>query len=174
MLTTQEEVGLLGVRKAFDATRLQARVGFVYDHAAPIGGIVDAGAEPVQAVNADVHRRAPRTPASQPEHGRSADRWRPPARSPDALGRLDEGTTANVGMIEGGTARNVVPDRCTVVAEVRSLDPARARTSCRRARRDLAGGPASECTAETRIVHEYEAYRLPPHRSRSCSSPGPR
>ncbi len=38
------------------------------------------------------------------------------------LGRLDAETTANVGTIEGGTAINVVPERCRVVAEVRSLD----------------------------------------------------
>ena len=38
------------------------------------------------------------------------------------LGRLDEETTANVGMIEGGTAINVIPERCRIVAEVRSLD----------------------------------------------------
>ena len=36
-------------------------------------------------------------------------------------GRLDEETTANVGMIEGGQARNIVPDLCTLKGEVRSL-----------------------------------------------------
>ena len=38
------------------------------------------------------------------------------------LGRLDAQTTANVGMIEGGSAINVVPEHCIVTAEVRSLD----------------------------------------------------
>ena len=40
------------------------------------------------------------------------------------LGRLDEETTANVGLIQGGTAINVVPEHCRVEAEARSLDAA--------------------------------------------------
>src|SRR4029077_5434994 len=39
VLTAQEEVGLLGAR-AFDHTRLQAKVGFVYDQEGPIGEII--------------------------------------------------------------------------------------------------------------------------------------
>ena len=42
------------------------------------------------------------------------------------LGRLDEETTANVGVIEGGTATNVVPRSCRVEGEARSIDAARA------------------------------------------------
>src|SRR5204863_30737 len=38
------------------------------------------------------------------------------------LGRLDEETTANVGTIEGGSGRNVVPERCSFLAEARSHD----------------------------------------------------
>ena len=40
------------------------------------------------------------------------------------LGRIDEQTTANVGLISGGSAVNVVPERCRVEGEVRSHDPA--------------------------------------------------
>jgi len=38
------------------------------------------------------------------------------------LGRLDHETTANVGMIEGGSAVNVVPDHCLLRGEVRGRD----------------------------------------------------
>ena len=38
------------------------------------------------------------------------------------LGRIDEETTANVGLIEGGTAVNIVPEHCKLVAEARSHD----------------------------------------------------
>jgi tripeptide aminopeptidase len=42
------------------------------------------------------------------------------------LGRIDDQTTANVGSVRGGTgSTNVVPERCSVLAEARSLDPAR-------------------------------------------------
>src|SRR4029079_5031964 len=43
VLTPQEEFGLIGVRE-FDTTRLRARIGFVYDHGGPIGGIITRAA----------------------------------------------------------------------------------------------------------------------------------
>jgi tripeptide aminopeptidase len=42
------------------------------------------------------------------------------------LGRLDDETTANVGEIDGGTASNVVPGRCVLRGEARSIDGERA------------------------------------------------
>src|SRR3989454_7178403 len=48
VFTTKEEVGLVGAA-AFDATRLEADLGFVYDHAAPIGE-VEIGAPSAQAL----------------------------------------------------------------------------------------------------------------------------
>jgi len=38
------------------------------------------------------------------------------------LGRIDERTTANVGVITGGSATNVVPERCRLEGEARSRD----------------------------------------------------
>ena len=38
------------------------------------------------------------------------------------LGRIDHETTANIGLIGGGQARNIVPDRCTIKGEARSHD----------------------------------------------------
>lgn len=35
-------------------------------------------------------------------------------------GRIDDETTCNIGLIEGGTAVNIVPDRCVVHCEARS------------------------------------------------------
>jgi tripeptide aminopeptidase len=38
------------------------------------------------------------------------------------LGRIDEETTANIGVIEGGVARNIVPDEVRILGEARSRD----------------------------------------------------
>ena len=38
------------------------------------------------------------------------------------LGRIDEETTANIGLIEGGSARNAVPEKATMKGELRSRD----------------------------------------------------
>jgi tripeptide aminopeptidase len=57
-----------------------------------------------------------------PDDGRSAIAAASRAIADFRLGRVDEETSANVGVISGGTARNVVPEWCTFTAEVRSQD----------------------------------------------------
>jgi metal-dependent amidase/aminoacylase/carboxypeptidase family protein len=57
-----------------------------------------------------------------PEEGRSAIAAASRAIADLRLGRIDEETTANVGVIAGGTARNIIPEWCTVKAEARSHD----------------------------------------------------
>jgi tripeptide aminopeptidase len=64
----------------------------------------------------------------RPEQGRSAILAAARALVSMRLGRIDGRTTANVGTIAGGSAINVVPDRCTLSGEVRSLDRAAAET----------------------------------------------
>ena len=54
-----------------------------------------------------------------PEEGRSAIAAAARAIADLRLGRLDEETTANVGEIHGGRARNIVPERCWFAAEAR-------------------------------------------------------
>ena len=68
----------------------------------------------------------PPTPGIRPEAGRNAIAAAARAIAAMPIGRLDPETTANVGLIEGGTAANVVAERCVVELEARSLDEARA------------------------------------------------
>lgn len=120
VLTTREEVGLVGVR-AFDHARLEAQVGYVYDQAAPIGEVI-LGAPHQRALDVSFRGRAAHA-GMVPEEGRSAIAAAAKAIADLRLGRLDEETTANVGLIEGGSARNVVPERCSFLVDVRSHDP---------------------------------------------------
>ncbi len=95
-----------------------------------------------------------------PELGISAIQAAAVAISNMRLGRLDAETTANVGVIEGGTQRNVVPERCLVRAEVRSR-------SSRRLAEELehmlacAGEAAArfDCRLETTARGTMEPYR---------------
>ena len=126
VVTTREETGCQGAA-AFDTSRLIARVGFVYDHAAPVGDVVVSA--PFQR-SIDVTYRGQSAHAGiNPEDGRSAIQAAARAVADLRLGRLDDETTANVGRIDGGTARNVVPDRCAVTAEraLPRLPPSRRR-----------------------------------------------
>jgi tripeptide aminopeptidase len=122
LFTVCEEISLLGAR-AFDVGRLDSRFGYVFDHATPIGEIVLA-APTLHRMVGEFRGRAAHA-GVRPEDGRSAIAAAARAIAAMQLGRLDPETTANVGTIEGGTAINVVPERCRVEAEVRSVDQAR-------------------------------------------------
>src|SRR3954467_2653773 len=122
LFTPKEEVGLLGAA-AFDQTRLQARVGYVYDQAAPIGDVI-LGAPYSHALEVRFHGRAAHS-GMYPEEGRSAIAAAARAISDLRLGRLDDETTANVGQIVGGTARNGGPEHCAFPAPARCHDEAK-------------------------------------------------
>jgi tripeptide aminopeptidase len=123
VFTVCEEVALRG-SKEFDVSSLESRFGYVFDHATPIGEIVLAS--PTQyRIEAELHGRAAHA-GLRPEAGRSAIHAAARGIAAMRLGRIDPETTANVGTIKGGTAMNVVAERCELVAEARSVDHAKA------------------------------------------------
>ena len=158
ILSVQEETGLHGV-KALDTTQLQARFGYVYDHAAPIGGLVTSC--PSQySIDATFLGRSAHAGIA-PEEGRNAIAAAANALSEMRFGRLDDETTANVGTIKGGVVRNIVADRCELKLEVRSRDHERALKESRHMLDALAhAANAAECRLETTVTQEYRAYKL--------------
>jgi tripeptide aminopeptidase len=79
------------------------------------------------------------------------------------LGRVDDQTTANVGTIEGGSAINVIPERCHVVAEVRSLDEDRAAAVATEMIDHLQdGADREECDLDLEVQRMFRGYRLKP------------
>jgi tripeptide aminopeptidase len=159
VFTTGEEVGLRGAH-AFDTGALEADVGFVLDHAAPIGRMVVA-APTYYAVRAEFLGRAAHA-GIRPEDGRSAIAAAAKAVDAMRLGRIDPETTANVGVIGGGAAANVVPERCAIEAEVRSLDDARASDAVRAMVDTITwAASATETDVDTTVEEQFRAYRIP-------------
>ena len=160
LFTVCEEVSLQG-SKEFDASRLRSSLGYVFDHATPIGEIVLASPSHQRLV-ADMRGRAAHA-GVRPEAGRSAIATTARAVAAMRLGRLDEETTANVGTIEGGTAINVIPERCRIEAEVRSVDEKKlqaALTDMIDRLQDAAN--ASECDLDLTVERMFEGYRTRP------------
>jgi tripeptide aminopeptidase len=123
LFTTGEENALEGI-KEFDAGKLQSDFGYVFDHATPIGEVITASPTYFRLA-ADFHGRAAHA-GIRPEAGRSAILAASLAIAHMPLGRIDEQTTANVGSIQGGAgSTNIVPERCRILAETRSLDASR-------------------------------------------------
>jgi len=160
LFTICEEVSLRG-SKAFDASRLDSSFGYVFDHATPIGEIVLASPTH-HRIDAELRGRAAHA-GVRPEVGRSAIAAAAGAIAAMRLGRLDDETTANVGTIEGGTAINVIPERCRIVAEVRSLDRERAETVATEMIDHLQqAADAAECDLDVTVQRGFEGYRIRP------------
>jgi tripeptide aminopeptidase len=167
VFTVGEENGLQGA-KAFDASRLRSELGYVYDHASPIGEIVVASPT-FYRLQATFRGQAAHA-GVRPEDGRSAILAAARAIAAMRLGRLDPETTANVGNIHGGAdGTNIVPERCTLLAEARSLSDATADAvisemvdRCY----DAANDPMCDCDVDLAVERLFRGYR---HKSSSAS-----
>ncbi len=160
LFTVCEEVSLRGSRE-FDLGRLTSRFGYVFDHATPIGEIVLASPTHHRIV-AEFRGRAAHA-GVRPEAGRSAIAAAARAIAVMRLGRLDAETTANVGTIQGGTAINVIPERCRIEAEVRSIDRERVETVATEMIDHLQeAADAAECDLDVTVERMFEGYRTRP------------
>jgi tripeptide aminopeptidase len=160
LFTPMEEVGLLGAY-AFDASLLEARLGYVYDQAAPIGEII-LGAPSQRSISARFHGRASHA-GMYPEDGRSAIVAAARAIADLRQGRIDDESTANVGLIEGGIARNIVPEWCVVEAEVRSRDATKLTELVQEAIDTMTyAATVSDCTLELDVREAYQGYVFAP------------
>ena len=158
LFTPMEEVGLIGA-DAFDQSRLHADVGYVYDQAAPIGEVI-LGAPWSQSMQVRFHGRASHS-GMFPEEGRSAIQAAARAIADLRLGRVDEGTTANVGVIEGGTAGNIVPEWCTFLAEARCQDEDKLRDFVQEMLDAFSfAATSTDCEVETELRKSYVGYRF--------------
>jgi tripeptide aminopeptidase len=158
LFTPKEEVGLLGAG-AFDHTRLRASIGYVYDQAAPIGEVI-LGAPFAHAMTVRFHGRAAHS-GMYPEEGRSAVAAAARAIADFRLGRIDDETTASVGLIHGGTAKNIVPDRCTFSIDVRSHVERKLSDLVQELLETITFAASLEqCEADTTVDDSYRGYRF--------------
>jgi tripeptide aminopeptidase len=119
--TICEETGLLGA-KQLDLERLSAQDGLVLD-SGPANSLFTRGPA-ADRLEFTVHGLAAHAGVC-PEMGINAIRIAAEAISKMKLGRIDPDTTANIGIIQGGAAINIVPDQVVVKGEARSHDEAK-------------------------------------------------
>jgi tripeptide aminopeptidase len=158
LFTTCEELALLGAKEL--GHELRAEFGFAFDHATPIGELIVA-APSYYRLEARFHGAAAHA-GIRPEDGRNAIVAAARAIAGMRLGRLDEGTTANVGLIEGGSAGNVVAERCTVAMEARGLDDdAVGLVVGEMVDRLTEAASDTECDVEMTVEQLFRSYRMP-------------
>ncbi|MQA72848.1 MAG: M20/M25/M40 family metallo-hydrolase [Solirubrobacterales bacterium] len=160
VFTVAEEEGLRGA-KELDLSSLRAPYGYALDHATPIGELITA-APTHQRLVAEFEGLEAHA-GLRPEDGHSAIAAAAAAIASMKLGRLDPETTANVGLISGGTAANVVAGACRIEGEARSLDEARV-SETMAAMLDACTWAASEhgCDLDVEVTEEFRGYRHAP------------
>ena len=113
-----EEVGLLGA-KHVDMSRVRAKYGIVFDSDDP-GFLFTKGPSAdhfeIKIYGLESHAGV------APEQGISAIRVAAEAIMNMKLFRIDDETTANIGVIRGGEATNIITNLVTLKGEARSLD----------------------------------------------------
>jgi tripeptide aminopeptidase len=116
LFTVCEEIGLLGA-KNFDFNLISSRFGYTLD-ATDTEGIITR-APSANRIEFTVHGKDAHAGAA-PEKGINAIAIAGRAIAQLQLGRIDDETTCNIGVIEGGHAANIIPSLITVKGEARS------------------------------------------------------
>ena len=116
VFTICEEAGLIGA-KCLDVSRLRARTGLVLDSDSV--GFLFTKAPAANRMEFRVHGLEAHAGIC-PEKGINAIKVAADGIAQMRLGRIDHETTANIGVIEGGMAVNIVPNQVVLLAAKRA------------------------------------------------------
>jgi tripeptide aminopeptidase len=121
VFTICEEIGLQGARN-LDLSLIDAKEGLTYDSDSP--GLLITRAPSAVGMSFTVKGLEAHAGVA-PERGISAIKVAANAIAAMRLGRIDEETTANLGVIKGGRAGNIVAGEVSVRGEARSRNAAK-------------------------------------------------
>jgi len=157
LLTRGEETGLFGARNA-DYSLLKSKIGLVLDEDGPVTQVVTQAPGYVRLdaefIGKIVHPR-------EPENGINALQMACEALSSIPWGYSTPGVTWNVGLLSSGTARNSVPGKVSLKAELRSYDNALVEAEGKRIEKifsDVAKKFHAHCVIEREF--EFAGYHL--------------
>lgn len=154
VITTCEEIGLLGA-KHLEFDKITTPYGYALDSSGINQVIV--GAPAANKIQVEISGRAAHAGLC-PEAGVNALAITASALNSLELGRLDEESTCNFGIIEGGVASNIVPGKIELKGEVRSHSTAK-----------LAMHTAAIKQAFTDAINNWQPNDLNRDKAPSCS-----
>jgi tripeptide aminopeptidase len=162
-----EEVGLLGA-KHLDMSKVRAKYGIVFDSDDP--GFLFTKGPSANHFEFKIHGLESHAGVA-PEQGISAIRIAAEAISAMKLFRIDDETTANIGVIRGGEATNIITNLVTLKGEARSLDDAKLEAQTAhmlKCLEDAAAkyevtveGVTTRARVESEVTREYHAMDVP-------------
>ena len=158
IFTASEESHLQGARY-LDPALLKADFAYTLDSTGGAGSIVTTSPSH-DTLTARITGRAAHA-GMEPEKGKNAIWIAARAIARMKLGRIDEETTANIGVIKGGHATNIVPEIADIQGEARSLDSAKLEAQIKHMVECLERTAAeSEATVQIKTEHEYQSYNI--------------
>ncbi|MGM0368002.1 MAG: M20/M25/M40 family metallo-hydrolase [Actinomycetota bacterium] len=119
VFTISEEIGIFGA-KHIKAEDVKAYTGFTFDADGDIGTIINKA--PYQNTIKMVFKGKAAHAGIEPEKGINSIQMASDYISGLEFGRIDFETTTNVGTINGGVAKNIVPEKTEIEMEIRSRD----------------------------------------------------
>ena len=159
VFTRAEEGGLVGAHH-LDFGRITAKRGVVFDGEGQVNRLTVA-APSQNVVKANIQGRASHA-GVEPEKGISALVIAGHILTRLPLGRIDEETTANIGYLEGGLKRNIIPERAYLDGEIRSRNQDKLDYYSGDFRRvfDEVAALYPEAQLDLDIVNTYRTYRV--------------
>ncbi len=176
LFTVAEEPYCKGIEQ-FDFSRIRAKEAYVLDLAGPVGAAAYQ-APTILSFTVAIRGRSAHA-GFAPQNGIHAIAAAADAIGKLRMGRIDDETTLNIGVIEGGLAANIVPDRCIVKGEIRSYSHEKALSGAELVKKqfeDAARAVGASADFSNRVG--CEAYRTPPEHpvvkrfERACEKQG--
>ena len=154
-----EEGGLNGARN-LDFSLVQAKSGIVFDGEGPVSRIC-VGAPAQNIVQCHVTGVAAHA-GLEPENGTSALLVAANILTRLPLGRIDDETTSNIGVLQGGLKRNIVPESAYMDGELRSRNQAKLDNYTDEFRRafDQVASLYPDANINLDIRSQYRAYQV--------------
>ena len=167
VFTICEEAGLIGA-KCLDITSLRARTGLVLDSDSV--GFLFTRAPAANRMEFRVHGLEAHAGVC-PEKGINAIKVAAEGIAQMQLGRIDHETTANIGVVEGGMAVNIVPNQVVLKGEARSHDSDKLKRQTEHMQRCLEeaaarhwlefDGKRHQARVEAKIERDYDRMDVP-------------
>ncbi len=158
LFSVAEEQGLLGL-KNLDFSMLSGNIAYVLDSHTPVGSVVTSAPSAMQ-ISATLHGKAAHA-GVEPEKGINAIAIASAAIASMRIGRIDEETTANIGIIKGGGATNIVPQETVVRGEARSFSERKLRRQVRHmARQFTTQAQKRGGKVEIETEHEFTTFSI--------------
>ncbi|HRY83361.1 MAG TPA: M20/M25/M40 family metallo-hydrolase [Candidatus Cloacimonadota bacterium] len=162
LFTVCEEIGLLG-SKSFDKSQLKSAFGYAFD-TQNVGDLI-LGAPSQNSFVITIYGKEAHA-GVEPEKGINAIRVASEAIAAMPLGRIDFETTSNLGVIKGGMATNIVPNKVEIRGEARSHNPQKLDRVCldiRKAVEDAVSrhqGDLVKAGFSFDLENEYKSFRV--------------